>query len=179
MLAGVMTPSSVPLGLDAWALVAALMVQGSVGGLDHPTRRRIYEHLVALPGDYFRSITRSLGLGMGVTRHHLDVLLSRNLVYADKSGARIRYYVKAPPAQIEMNDLYAKYWRFRDTRERIVRVVQTMEIATPTKVARVVGISRQLAAYHLAQLVKAGLLRREKAGYRFPHASRPSAELPQ
>jgi predicted transcriptional regulator len=169
----VIAPSSAHIGLDSSILVAAMVAYESVGGLDHPTRRRIYDHLLALPGDHFRSIARSLDLGMGVARHHLDVLLSRDLVYADKSSGRVRYYVKTPSAQIEMNDLYAKHWTLRDTRQRILRVVQTMDVATPTKVAGMMGISRQLAAYHLAQLEKAGVLRYEKRGYRL----RPAAPI--
>lgn len=153
------------LGWDAALVVAGLAAYESTGGLDHPTRRRIYEHLLALPGDHFRSIARSLGLGMGVTRHHLDALISRDRVYADKSSGRIRYYVKASPAQLEMNDLYARHWRLRGTRARVLRMVQKMDAATPTRVARVMGISRQLAAYHLSQLTKAGVLRRGNGVY--------------
>ena len=75
-----------------------------------------------------------------------------------------------------MNDLYARHWGFRDTRGRIVRVVEQLGLATPTKVARAMGISRQLAAYHLIQLERASVLRREAGAYRIQDATRSPKE---
>jgi predicted transcriptional regulator len=159
-------PASVHKSLGSCLILASLASSPSIAGLDHPTRRRIYEHLVALPGDHFRSVVRTLGLGTGATRHHLDALLSLDLIYVDKSNGRTRYYPKAPPARVEMNELYARHWGFRDTRGRILRVVQRLDGATPTKVAKSMGISRQLAAYHLKQLREEGLLALQDGSYK-------------
>ena len=161
---------------DRYAFFASMAVYHWRSGLEHPTRRRIYEHLMALPGDHFRSLVRTLGLSIGVTRHHLGVLMAQDLVYEEKSNGRTRYYAKALPAQNEMNDLYARHWGFRDTRGRIVRVVEQLGVATPTKVARAMGISRQLAAYHLIQLERASVLRREAGAYRIQDATRSPKE---
>src|SRR2546427_12356829 len=45
-----------------------------MAGLKHPIRRRVYDHLVRLPGDHFRSVARSLNLAGGTARDHFDAL---------------------------------------------------------------------------------------------------------
>ena len=58
-----------------------LLAFGLMAGLNHPVRRRIYDHLRRLPGDHFRSVARSLDLAVGTARYHLDALLRDGLVY--------------------------------------------------------------------------------------------------
>lgn len=134
--------------------------------MTHPTRVRIIAHLKVLPGDHFRSIVRMLGLGIGNARHHLDVLLRNGLVREDKTASRVRYYVSGAGSDGEKNQLFAKHWNYRDLRLRVLFVSQTQGDATPASVAAALGISRQLAAYHLASLVELGLLRKENRRYR-------------
>lgn len=166
------SPSTFRTSWDRYAFFASMAAYHWKNGLEHPTRRRIYDHLLALPGDHFRSLVRSLDLSIGVTRHHLAVLMAQDFVYEDKSNGRTRYYAKALPAQSEKNGLYARHWGFRDTRGRIVRAVEQLGDATPTKVAKAMGISRQLAAYHLTQLERAKVLHREGGAYRIHDPTR-------
>ena len=136
------------------------------GGLDHPTRERIHRHLLLLPGDHFRSIVRALGLAHGTASHHLDVLKRLGLVQSEKRSGRCRYYTTGSESELKRNQLFMQHWNYRDLRYRVLLVVRRLTDAKPATVARFLGISRQLAAYHLAHLEEIGLVRRENGGYR-------------
>ncbi len=160
-----------PEGLATSPDIAALVPIFAVGyarasGLDHPTRLRIYNHLLVLPGDHFRSIVRSLSIGIGEGRHHLNVMLRQGLVREDKTNGRCRYYAEARGPATERNDLFAKHWGYRDLRLRVLFAVRNLGDAKPSAVAQALGISRQLAAYHLANLVELGLVTRVGRHYR-------------
>lgn len=134
--------------------------------LQHRTRLRIYNHLLLIPGNHFRSIVRTLGLSLGVARHHLDVLTSHGLVYAIHEGGRARYYPRAESPQQEMNQLYVRHWQLQDSRQRVLRKVERLGVATPTNVAQALGMSRQLAAYHLKRLAQIGIVTCRDHSYR-------------
>ncbi len=135
-------------------------------GLDHPTRVRIYNHLLVLPGDHFRSIVRTLRIGVGEGRHHLNVLLRGGFVREDKTNGRCRYYAEGGAPVADRNELFAKHWSYRDLRLRVLFTVRNLGGAKPSTVAKVLNISRQLAAYHLANLEDLGLVAREGRQYR-------------
>ena len=129
---------------------------GAIDGLGHPARKRIYNHLTRLPGDHFRSIVRSLRLGHGAARYHLDVLVSAGFLLREMTEGRCRYYPNAPGAESERNRLYRKHWKFRVLRLRVLLVLGRLQHAGAVTVARELKISRQLASYHLSQLSKRG-----------------------
>ncbi len=135
-------------------------------GLDHPTRVRIYNHLLVLPGDHFRSIVRNLRIGVGEGRHHLNVMLRSGLVRESKSNGRCRYYAEGQGLVTDRNELFAKHWDYRDLRLRVLFAVRNLGDAKPSAVAKSLGISRQLAAYHLANLEELGLVSRDGRHYR-------------
>lgn len=143
-----------------------LVVASPEMALANPIRRRIYSHLQLLPGDHFRSIARHLGLTVGQAQHHLGLLLRHGLVRESADGARSRYYVRYSGSSSEMNALYEKHWAYRDLRLRILMFARSSGPVRPSAVAVALGISRQLASYHLAQLVDLGLVVREDRAYR-------------
>lgn len=134
--------------------------------LTHPTRVRIMTHLKLLPGDHFRSIVRMLDLQVSSARHHLGVLLRSGLVREDRARGRLRYYPSGAGSDSERNELFAKHWNYRDLRLRVFHATRNLGSATPATVAAALGISRQLAAYHLASLVELGLVHRDNGRYR-------------
>ena len=137
---------------------------GLLAGLKHPVRRQIYDHLRLLPGDHFRSVARSLRLAVGTARYHLNALVQEGLIYKQEINGRTRYYVSG--GELEMNRLYARHWEYRDIRLRVLLTLRQMDDAQPAMIAKVLGISRQLASYHLRCLEKAGRVRRHGAQYR-------------
>ncbi len=137
-----------------------------VTGLDHPTRVRIYNHLIVLPGDHFRSIVRSLRIGVGEGRHHLSVMVRNGLVRESRTNGRCRYYAEGQGPMSDRNELFAKHWGYRDLRLRVLFAVRNLGDARPSEVAKALGISRQLVAYHLAHLSELGLVQRNGRRYR-------------
>jgi len=104
-------------------------------------------------------------IGFGTTLHHLNVLVSGGLIRTDKGNGRRRYYAIGQGSEPQRNHLYERHWEFRDLRMRILLVVRRLKQTSPTQVAKSLGISRQLAAYHLQRLQEIGLVHRE--GRRF------------
>jgi len=139
---------------------------GARGGFGHPARERIYNHLTRLPGDHFRSIVRSLRLGHGAARYHLDVLVSGGFLLRETTEGRCRYYPNAQGAESERNSLYKKHWMFRVLRLRVLLVLGRLQPAGAGAVARELKISRQLASYHLSQLAKRGEVLRERGRFK-------------
>src|SRR2546427_11053797 len=82
-----------------------------MAGLKHPIRRRIYDHLVRLPGDHFRSVARSLNLAVGTARDHLDALARAGLGYKQDTNGPAPYY--ATGGEAEGDRLYARRWGYR------------------------------------------------------------------
>lgn len=152
--------------------------------LAHPTRRRIYDHLLRVPGDHFRSLTRALRLGLSTAQHHLDVLVSKGLVRRDSRSGRSRYYPSGSRVARGPEDRPhpSSEWDGHP-RTRVLEVLLEMGEARPTVIAKALGMSRQLATYHLDRLQALGVARKERGRYRpAPIVSReerpPSGGLP-
>ena len=128
--------------------------------LENATRRSIYEHLLKLPGDHFRSIARSLSLGVGTVHHHLRVLVGVGLVSSQEGNGRSHYYAEGDASQSERNRLTIDQVNGSDIRWKVLFALKESVAAGPTAIARRLGISRQLAAYHLRRLEASGYVRR-------------------
>ncbi len=150
-------------------------ILGADGRPDHPVRRRIYEHLLRLPGDHLCSIARTLRLDLGTARHHLEILVDRHLVVRQGQNEKRRFYPVGTGSLSERNRLYMDHWKYRDLRLRVLQAVARLGAARPSSVARALGISRQLAAYHLARLEEIGLVRRQEGGFVPSPAARSQA----
>ncbi len=124
--------------------------------LAHANRRRIVKHLESVPGDHFRSIVRSLNLSRGTVRYHLLVLKRGNLVRSERIAGKRRFFVVARGYAPLMNEVYKRYWRQTDLRSRVWSAVLRLPDPRPSTVAATLGLSRQLAAYHLKKLAEAG-----------------------
>lgn len=161
-LAGVLLSRALPAS-GSPADPRPLLLFVGAAALEHPARARILDHLRVLPGDHFRSIARTLGMSVGEARHHLSVLLRQGKVREERSLGRCRYYLTGGGS--DRNETFGKFWTFRDLRLRILSAAQAAGGVTPSELARSLGISRQLAGYHLRRLVEMGYLRREHGRY--------------
>jgi len=133
--------------------------------LDHPTRRRIVEYLNLLPGDHLRSIVRALHLPLGTTQHHLQVLTDAGVIRAESMGGKKRYFANTTGPTPPRNEAFRHYWKYRDLRARVWSTVLRSGEARPSTVAESLGVSRQLAAYHLSCLAELGLVVRSHGRY--------------
>ncbi len=144
----------------------------------HPTRTRILAHLRRLPGDHLRSIARSVQVSLGEARYHLHVLHRSGAVQEEKTSHRSRYYPLDSAQQAEWNLLYRRHWEHREVRTRVLSAVRAEGSLRPAEVARRIGISRQLATYHLDRLIRSGAVAREGSRYRAAEYAAAPDELP-
>ncbi|MCA1810994.1 MAG: winged helix-turn-helix transcriptional regulator, partial [Halobacteriales archaeon] len=113
--------------------------------LQHAIRGGIYDHILANPGIRFNHLRKDLGLSHGATAHHLQVL-ERNGLVRQRTAWTTRHYYTAgapPPAALEAHDA-------------ILDFVRKNPGAGAAEVGRHLGLSRQLAHYHLRRLAAAG-----------------------
>ncbi len=118
----------------------------------HPCRRAILDHLSGEPGDHLRSIARDLALPLGSVRFHLAMLEKCGLVRAESRGGKARYFRVGPGSSAQSNDLFSRYWSYHDVRSRVAAAAARLASRDVSRVAASVGISRQLALYHLRRL---------------------------
>jgi hypothetical protein len=102
--AGVPLAAAVGVGVAAGGglLVAALAGLRALGllrfrapeepGFGHRRRTGLFELVAGEPGLTFREVERRLGWGNGVTRHHLDVLVSEGHLVARRHLNTVRYF---------------------------------------------------------------------------------------
>src|SRR5438046_10171251 len=83
------TSGAISIQATSFLIGAAIMA-----GLKHPVRRRIYDHLIRLPGDHFRSVACSLEIALGTARYHLAARVRDGLVYREGANARASSKVK-------------------------------------------------------------------------------------
>jgi len=140
--------------------------------LDQFTRGQIYGYIRVHPGDTYTDIKRNLSLNNGTLTYHLDVLERERLVRAVNRGSRKMFYtMEVRPAE-DGGGLH-------EIQQRILRVLGEAPGAAVPDLAAVLGISRQLALYHLRLLVSQDLVRLERRGLRLiAFATGPPAPPP-
>ncbi len=125
--------------------------------LDHFTRGQIFGFIKANPGTHYLAIQEHLELENGVLAYHLKVLEREDYIVSVRDGIYRRFY----PRHIKI-----------PTRERQLTRVQ-LDILAALKsnpgtsqngLARVLGESKQVVAYHMKVLTRAGLVRVERDG---------------
>jgi predicted transcriptional regulator len=146
--AGVATLAATDAARYGLGLLAARLfsrVQGKQV-LQQPIRGGIYDHIVANPGIRFNHLRQTLGLSHGATAYHLQVLEHNGLVRRRTAWTTRHYYpaVGAPPLPAPAAD------------DAILDFVRKNPGAGPAEVARSLGLSRQLAHYHLRRLAASG-----------------------
>lgn len=139
-----------------WLAVAASFYTRLQRGaaLEHGTRARLADVVVRRPGIRFEELRRELGLASGVAAFHLRVLEREGHVVSRNDLTRRRFYPagEAAPA--------------RDVHAAVSDLLRAQPGASQAEVARGLGMSRQLASYHLASLERAGIVLARREGGR-------------
>lgn len=126
--------------------------------LDQPTRERIYGYIIGNPGAYFGLIKQELELGNGQLVYHLKQLADAHLVYSREDGLKKRFY----PSDIPRAKEGAPHISI--VQEKILGVIRDNSGIGQKKLAKTVGISRQVAGYHLTKMERKGLIDKEVVG---------------
>jgi len=127
--------------------------------LDQFTRGQIYGYIVVHPGDSYVDIKRNLQLNNGTLTHHLNVLERDGLVRSKNAGTRKLFFAKGARVPEDGGGMH-------EVQQQILRHLRESGGLAVNDVAGVIGISRQLAIYHLRDLSRRGLVRIERRSFR-------------
>ncbi len=136
--------------------------------LEHPNRDLLLRIIDAQPGAHFRNLATESKLGVGNTRHHLDVLLSAGLITQRRNGHRLHNFIA--------KGFNEKTWRTQAAlsdpkSNRLARLVDLL--GTPRQQDVVMGAqsrwswSRSVTQDRLRRLVNMGVLERLGSGGRY------------
>jgi parallel beta-helix repeat protein len=126
--------------------------------LDQPTRERIYGYIIGNPGAHFGLIKEELGLGNGQLVYHLKQLEDAHMVYSREDGAKKRFYPADVPIAKEGTP------NISSIQEKLLNVIKDDSGIGQKKLASKMGISRQVAGYHLTKMERKGLINKEVEG---------------
>jgi parallel beta-helix repeat protein len=126
--------------------------------LNQPIRERIYGYILGNPGANYGLIKHELSLPNGQLVYHLRQLTVAHLIYSRKDGIKKRFFpVEFPKPKGPIHYL-------TETQKNILKVVKKVSGISQKDIAKSVGITRQVAYYHLSKLEKKGLIKIEAQG---------------
>ncbi|UCG68597.1 MAG: PKD domain-containing protein [Thermoplasmata archaeon] len=126
--------------------------------LDQPIRFKIHGYIIGNPGAHFGLIKQDLQIPNGQLVYHLKRLMQAKMIYSKEDGIRKRFYpVDFPKLKIE------EYY-LSDTEEKILGIIEKKSGISQKEVATQMGISRQVAGYHLAKMEQIDVIKKEIVG---------------
>ncbi|MHB8586454.1 MAG: helix-turn-helix domain-containing protein [Thermoplasmatota archaeon] len=132
--------------------------------LRHEIRAAIHELVTGVPGLRFEQIRHELGLSIGSLAYHLQTLEREGYVRKVTDWARPRYYPTGSTSAIPES---------APASARIETALQGSEPLLIGQIAKKIGVSRQLARYHLRPLIEAGKVVQIPGGVQPKYALRP------
>ena len=116
---------------------------------DSEIRGAILYYIRVHPGDTYTDIKRNLGLNDGAVTYHLARLERDELIHSEIRGARKRYYPAGMRIPLENGG------ELHEVQQRILRYVAQAPGVPIAVLAEHLGVSDQLALYHLRKLAQA------------------------
>jgi predicted transcriptional regulator len=126
--------------------------------LEQPIRHRIQGYIIGNPGAHYGLIKQDLGIPNGQLVYHLNQLTKAHLVYSREDGIRKRFFPVALPVPKSGKILLTK------VQKEILDVVEESSGANQKEIASSMGVSRQVAGYHLTKMEEKGYVRKELEG---------------
>jgi len=126
---------------------------------EQETRGMIRGYVLVHPGDSYTDIKRNLGLGNGTLTYHLTILEREGIVRSQVRGSRKLFFPREARLPEDGGGLH-------EVQLRMLRAVQAIPGLAVTDLAGALGITSQLALYHLRDLAAKGRIRFERRGLR-------------
>ncbi len=127
---------------------------------DSEIRGAIDGYIRVHPGDTYTDVRRNLDLNDGVVTYHLAKLEKDGRIQSQIRGARKRYYPVGVPMPLENGG------ELHEIQQRIVRLVAQEPGMPVSMLAEQLGVSSQLALYHVRKLAGSNHLGLERHGLR-------------
>jgi len=125
-------------------------------------RNRIYKTISKSPGLHFRELQRRTKIATGSLQYHVDFLLKRRLVRAEKKGKFVRYYSTRGE---QLGEDEAKMGLLRQpSLRKITLFLLTKKRANNEKIAAAVGLSPSTVSWHMLKLVQGNIVEKRRVG---------------
>jgi len=136
--------------------------------LNQPRRKAIYEAVVQEPGISLSELGRRTGISRGALGHHVRLLQDFGLLQERHFGQSVRLFVQGIPAASQMAFAALQHPTARDIWSTIARhpgIIQGQLLAAYPR------IPRSSVQFHLGQLVKNGIVVRQRLGRRMAYST--------
>jgi len=126
------------------------------------SRNKIYKAINKSPGLHFRELQRRTKIATGSLQYHLDFLMKRHLIRAQKKGKFVRYY-STRGIQLGEDEHTIGLLRQPSLR-KIILFLLAKKRANNEKIALAVGLSPSTVSWHMAKLVQGNLVEKRRVG---------------
>lgn len=143
------------------------------GSFENETRRRIFDHVRARPGQSIAEISSAIGVSHSTASYHLDRLLEFNLLASTQDGNKMRFFVNGGTFTEEERRILAALSN-AETR-RVLATVLANPGCYRAELTSLLRVSSPTVNWHLARLLAADLVAEEHRGrnrYLFADAAR-------
>ncbi|MFA4855295.1 MAG: winged helix-turn-helix transcriptional regulator [archaeon] len=125
-------------------------------------RNKIFRAISKSPGLHFRELQRRTKIATGSLQYHLDFLLKRHIIKAEKNGKFVRYY-STRGEQLGENQETMALLRQPSLR-KIVLYLLTKKRANNERIAAAIGLSPSTVSWHMVKLVQGNLVEKRRVG---------------
>jgi predicted transcriptional regulator len=129
--------------------------------LDHFHRGRLYNYIENHPGVTFTEIKKKFSFKNGNLVYHLNFLEKTEFIHSSKEGRHRRFYIKGVFSKYEDFTIY-----LNEIQKKIISVIGQNPGATQSKIASILGTSRQKISYNINALEYASIIRSVREGSR-------------
>lgn len=136
--------------------------------LDQFTRGKVYGYVIANPGDHYSSIKSSLNISNGALAYHLQVLERESLIKSRRDGVYRRFY------PIDMR-VPSGGWGLKESQLMIIEKIRETPGISQRDIASFLGISSSTVSYHMEELLRTGLVIKERQGMRLRYYLSPGS----
>ena len=149
--------------------MAALAERGQADVMGVAARRRLHRLVRDFPGLHLSEVARQAGLETNHAKYHLDQLARHGLVSALGEAGRVRFYPRRPGPLGAQEALSAADKRVLAILRQPVPLQAVVLLAdrgtmTHAELEAEVPVRRSTLHYHMAKLVRAGIVQRGEKG---------------
>ncbi len=132
-----------------------------VEGMDVAVRKRLFDFILSSPGCHMREIQRRLGIPLGTLEYHLKYLVEREYLSVREEGGYKRYYPVGTMRGVDKGILSLLR---QDIPRRIVMHLLLHPGSKFGELAAKFDVAPSTLSFHLAKLLRAGLVSRTRFG---------------
>ncbi len=122
---------------------------------------RVLQYIEQNPASHLRQIKRELGMSMGTTQYHLNLLEKQGKVSSERHNLH-RYYF--PIGLFEQNQRDILKILNQETAREILLIILEKKNPTQTDIADTIGLSSASVNWHIKRLIELGLILENKDG---------------